>query len=329
MLASKSTGTREQAVRKDRVVVIGAGVGGLACAIELARAGLQVTVAERADQAGGKMREVAVAQPRVDAGPTVFTMRWVFDEIFEAAGSTLDQHLSLRPAQLLARHAWSTTERLDLFAAIDHSADAIARFAGPAEAAGYRAFCAEARRIYETLRDTFLTAQQTGPMGLTRNIGLSQAGRLLGIRPFDTLWGALGDHFKDPRLRQLFGRYATYCGSSPFTAPATLMLIAHVEQSGVWLVDGGMQRLAEALERLATSLGVTFHYRAHVDEIRVEQGRACGVTLRGGARLDADWVVVNADSGAVAGGAFGADASDAIPASPVAARSLSAVTAFP
>ncbi len=313
-------------MQREQVVIVGAGIGGLACAIELARAGLRVTVLERAHQAGGKMREVSVGGVRMDAGPTVFTMRWVFDQIFEAAGTALERHVRLRPAEILARHAWSATERLDLFADIDRSADAIGAFAGATAASGYRAFCAEAGRIYETLRDTFLNAQQTGPVGLARNIGLDRAGRLMGIRPFETLWGALGDHFQDQRLRQLFGRYATYCGSSPFTAPATLMLIAHVEQSGVWMVEGGMQRLAEALEALAASLGVTFRYRAHVDEVRVTSGRATGVTLADGERLDADWVVVNADAAALSSGALGAQAAGAIPATPPSARSLSAVT---
>ena len=74
---------------------------------------------------------------------------------------------------------------------------------------------------------------------------------LLAISPFDTLWQALGSHFKDPRLRQLFARYATYCGSSPFMAPATLMLVAHAEREGVFYVEGGMRRLADALVKLA------------------------------------------------------------------------------
>jgi 1-hydroxycarotenoid 3,4-desaturase len=313
-------------VAREQVVIVGAGIGGLACAIELARAGMDVTVAERADRAGGKMREVSAGGRPMDAGPTVFTMRWVFDEIFEAAGSSLEARLRLIPARILARHAWSATERLDLYADIDRSADAIGAFAGPAEAAGYRAFCAEAARIYETLRDSFLTAQQTGPVGLARNIGLNQMGRLFAIRPFETLWSALGAHFHDPRLRQLFGRYATYCGSSPFTAPATLMLIAHVEQSGVWLIEGGMQRLAEALEALATNLGVTFLYGCHVESIRVEGGRAAGVTFKGGERLDASSVVVNADAAALSRGALGAQAAGAIPMTPTSARSLSAVT---
>ena len=97
------------------VLIIGAGIAGLTCAIELARRGVGVTVLERADAPGGKMREVAVGACSLDAGPTVMTMRWVFDEIFDLAGANLDDHLTLSPVDVLARHAWSAAERLDLF----------------------------------------------------------------------------------------------------------------------------------------------------------------------------------------------------------------------
>ena len=313
-------------MRSENVVVIGAGIGGLVSAIELARAGFSVILVERANCAGGKMREVVVGAKRVDVGPTVFTMRWVFDEIFTAAGSSLEAHLKLRPAKVLARHAWTADERLDLFADVDRCAEAIGDFAGAREASGYRAFCDDARRIYDTLKTSFLTAQRAGPVGLTRSILSERSGDLMAIKPFDTMWRALGAHFVDPRLRQLFGRYATYCGSSPFEAPATLMLIAHVEQAGVWTVDGGMHRLAEALEQLAISLGVTFRYGAHVEKIGVGRAGAESVTLAAGERLRADWVVVNADSGALGAGVFGPDPARAVKPFAVRARSLSAVT---
>jgi 1-hydroxycarotenoid 3,4-desaturase len=308
------------------VVVIGAGIGGLACAIDLARAGLSVTVLERAATAGGKMREVAVGDARLDAGPTVFTMRWVFDALFDAAGADFDQAVRLQPLEVLARHAWSLDERLDLFADRDRSVEAIGLFAGAQEARGYRAFCADAGRIYDTLRDTFLTAQKPGPIGLSQAIGLSRVGDLLGLKPFDTMQRALGAHFRDPRLTQLFGRYATYCGSSPYQAPATLMLIAHVEQTGVWAIVGGMQRLAEAMAGLARSVGVAFRYGAHVDRIDLAGGRAAGVTLAEGEQVQADAVVSNAGAGALTAGVFGASVSGAAPGPARAERSLSAVT---
>jgi 1-hydroxycarotenoid 3,4-desaturase len=141
---------------KDRVLVVGAGIGGLCSAIWLARAGLSVTVCERATASGGKMREVETGGARVDSGPTVMTMRWVFDELFESAGSSLEAGLTLTPASVLARHAWSAGERLDLFADPERSQAAIGDFAGTQAARVYRSFRAESQRIYETLRDPFL-----------------------------------------------------------------------------------------------------------------------------------------------------------------------------
>ncbi len=313
-------------MRQEQILIIGAGIAGLSCAIALARQGFAVTVVERAQQPGGKMRQVAIGGSRIDAGPTVFTMRWVFDEIFEAAGATLDDYLSLRPAEVLARHAWGPSERLDLFGETARSADAIANFAGPSEAAGYLDFFREAQGIHDTLRDTFLAAAKTGPIGLAMRVGLRHTEALLRIRPFETMWSALGSHFRDPRLRQLFGRYATYCGSSPFLAPATLMLIAHVEQQGVWLVEGGMQRLAEALEGLAKSMGVVFRYGAQVDAIELKRGRVQAALLFGGDRMSADRIVVNADVAAIAEGAFGDRLAGIASQRRPAARSLSAIT---
>jgi 1-hydroxycarotenoid 3,4-desaturase len=309
-----------------RIVVIGAGIGGLACAIELAAQGCAVEVIERAACAGGKMREVGLGAAKIDAGPTVFTMRWVFDELFADAGASLADSVQLTPLDTLARHAWGATGHLDLFADIGRSADAIAGFAGPEEGRRFRAFCAEAATIYRTLREPFLTAQRPTPLSLARRIGFHRLADLFGIRPFETMWSALSKHFHDSRLRQLFGRYATYAGSSPFLAPATLMLIAHVEQDGVWIVRGGMQRLAEALERLARSLGVLFRFGDGVDRILVEQSSVVGVILESQVRIAADAVVVNADPAAVGAGLLGPDIAAVVQPRPKRERSLSALT---
>ena len=311
-------------MRAGKAVVIGAGVGGLVAALELAGRGLEVTVLERAGAPGGKMREVMAGGAAVDAGPTVFTMRWVFEEIFAEAGASLAEHLTLLPVEVLARHAWSGGQRLDLFADRERSAGAIGAFAGRAEAEGYRAFCARAGRIYATLEQPFIRAARPGsPLSLVRAAGFAE---MRGISPFSTLWRALGEHFRDPRLRQLFGRYATYCGSSPFLAPATLMLVAHVEQDGVWLVAGGMHRIAVALAGLAAAKGAVFRYGAEVREVLTEGGRASGVVLASGERIAADAVVVNADVAAVAAGMLGAGVAKATPRIAPAQRSLSAVT---
>jgi len=308
------------------VIVVGAGIGGLVSALELAASGVEVLVLERAAQLGGKLREVRVGGAATDAGPTVFTMRWVFEELFEAVGARLSDHLGLQPVSVLARHAWSESERLDLFADVPRSADAISAFAGPQAGRGYLDFCARAQRIYRTLEQPFLRSSRPSPLSLARRAGLRGLPDLLRISPLASMWQALGPHFPDPRLRQLFGRYATYCGSSPFLAPATLMLVAHVEQDGVWLVEGGMHRIASALAALAQQHGAVLRCHAPVDAILTRGGRACGVRLVGGEELPAQAVVFNGDVAALAGGLLGdAVAGASAPVAP-ARRSLSALT---
>jgi 1-hydroxycarotenoid 3,4-desaturase len=312
--------------RTKRVCIIGAGIAGLAAAAALSARGLNVTVFERASGPGGKMRSVEVAGRRIDAGPTVFTMRWAFDDLFAESGGSFSQAVSLRPAETIARHAWDGDQRLDLFPDIERSADAIGALCGPVEARGYRTFCARARDIYETLDHSFIRAGRPSPLSLFLRVGPHRLASLLRISPFATLWSALGEHFQDPRLRQLFGRYATYCGSSPFRAPATLMLVAHVEREGVWLVEGGMHRIAKALAALARARGATIRYDCHVNGIVAEHGRAGGVALRGGEIVAADAVIANTDVNALASGLLGATAAGAVDPVPSVERSLSAIT---
>jgi 1-hydroxycarotenoid 3,4-desaturase len=308
----------------ERIVVVGAGVGGLVAAALLAAAGREVEVLERAPAPGGKLREIAIGGRAFDAGPTVFTMRWVFDELFAELGRRLDDVLALRPASILARHAWSRSERLDLPATPEAAEAAIADFAGPAEARRYAAFCRRAQQVHDALERPYLRGTRPSLPALLLRCGAGGLPGLVAGAPLRTLWSALGDHFRDPRLRQLFGRYATYCGSSPFEAPATLMLVAHVERAGVWLVDGGMHRLAQALAALAAQHGARLRYATEVASIDVEGGAVAGVTLAGGERRRASAVVFNGDVGALAAGRLGAAVARAFPRPP--ARSLSALT---
>jgi 1-hydroxycarotenoid 3,4-desaturase len=307
------------------VVIIGAGVGGLAAAVTLAARGVPIVVLEKSAAPGGKLRQVALGPALVDVGPTVFTMRWVFEEMFAAAGATFSEYVKLTPLEVLARHAWGSDQQLDLFADEDRTADAIGCFAGASQARGYKRFCRRARRVYELLEHPFIRQPEPRLGNLMFSVGL-RFGGVLDIAPFSTMWTALGEYFLDPRLRQLFGRYATYCGSSPFLCPATLMLVAHVEQDGVWSVDGGMYRLAEALSTLAVDKGATLRCGAEVAEIVVAGGRASGVRLSSGEFIKAGAVIANSDVAALAGGLLGNAVVDAVPATLATARSLSAVT---
>jgi 1-hydroxycarotenoid 3,4-desaturase len=311
-------------------VVIGAGFGGLAAAVELARRGEPVVVVEREPVPGGKARRIDVAGSAIDVGPTVLTMRWVFDAMFEAAGRRLEDAVALTPAGIIARHAWGGGASLDLYPDLERSVGAIASFAGGREGDAYRRFAARGQAIAETVREPFLLAERpsiAGLVGTTARLGLRSLGRIDAHR---TMWRAISGTFRDPRLRALFARYATYVGSSPFEAPATLDLIAHVEREGVSVVEGGMTRLARAVAELAAELGATFRFESRVREILVTNGRATGVVLetRGGERevLAASAVIANVDVATVAAGALGEAARAACASPRPQRRSLSAIT---
>lgn len=311
---------------RDRVVIIGAGIGGLAAALTLASRGHDVMVLERASGPGGKMREVEVAGRRLDAGPTVLTLRRVFEQLFAEAGVDLAGTVPMTKSDIIARHAWPDGGRLDLYADRARSADAIAEFAGKGAARGYLEFCARAQRVYEFLEPSFIQRPRPGVSDLIRFAGLGGMGELWAIAPFKSLWDELGRYFPDNRLRQLFARYATYCGSSPFLAPATLMLVAHVEQEGVWLIDGGVHALALACARVAELAGATFRYGAEVQEIVVRDGRVNGVRLSSGEQIDAAAVISNGDVAALSRGLLGHAVRTAVSPDAIGPASLSAAT---
>jgi 1-hydroxycarotenoid 3,4-desaturase len=313
-------------VKPGRIIVIGAGVSGLTAAMLLAARGFAVELLEKEPHVGGRIREMSAGGMRINAGPTVLTLRPVFEELLAECGVELSRLVGLTRADVLARHAWSENERLDLFADRTQSADAIGAFAGVKARKGFLEFCDHAKDIFETMNPLFMRAERPTPVGLARSAGLRGLGGILASAPFTTLWDMLGRYFSDPRLRQLFGRYATYCGSSPFRAPATLALIAHVEQEGVWLVDGGMQRFAEALGRAAQAVGVKVRTANAVTEILVRNGRASEARLASGEVVEADAIVSAVDVSALVAGQMGPNVRTAVPIAATQPRSLSAAT---
>lgn len=286
-------------ITSNKTLVIGAGMAGLAASISLASQGEEVTLLDTRDYPGGKMRQLSSDLGGIDSGPTVFTMKYVFDRLFAMANRKLEDYVELEKAQTLARHAWSggdkTSGTFDLHANRQHSADAIGDFFGKENAQGYLRFCKDAGNIFDTLKDTMIAAQRPSPLDLAQRVGFLNFNALLGLKPLNNLWSALGSYFPDQRLQQLFGRYATYVGSSPYQAPATLMLIAHVEQEGVWLIKGGMHKLAQSMLALAKELGVTFQSGNSVNQIMMNHGRACGAILDNGEMLTAKKVIYCGD----------------------------------
>ncbi len=307
-----------------RVVVVGAGMGGLVAAAELARRGVEVLVLERAASIGGKLRVEQVAGRDIDAGPTVMTMRWVLDALFRDAGARLEDALTLRPLDVLARHAWQDGSRLDLHSEVEANVRAIAELAGASEGEGYRELARRSERIFELVQGPFMSAQRPTFASMMAHAGRVGPRAMVEIDAHRTMWSALGSCFTDTRLQQLFGRYATYAGSSPFEAPGTLNVIAHVERLGVWSVDGGMRRVAEAVAGLARAAGATIRCGAHVRELSLGSGRVRGVVLEGGQTIEADAVVFAGDASAFAERLLGRGAARA--ATPAKKRSLSAIT---
>ena len=315
------------AARTPRVVVVGAGIGGLVSALVLAHRGLDVTLVESAEQPGGKIRQVHVDGVGVDSGPTVFTMRWVLDQMLEELGTSLESILQLEPIGVLARHAWDgSPQTLDLFSDTTRTAEAIAQFSNPQEGRRFLNFCRQTRALYDTLEKPYIRSERPSLFSMVNDLGLNGLATLSGLGPFASLWRSLGRHFHDPRLQQLFGRYATYCGSSPWSAPATLMLVAQVELDGVWSVKGGMYQVATALARLGEQHGVTSRYGVACSQILTSQGRVRGVELSTGENIEADHVIFNGDVSALAHGLLGpAISSSYVPVQP-RQRSLSAFT---
>ncbi len=308
-----------------RVVIVGAGMGGLCSAIVLAHQGLDVTVVESSGAPGGKVHSREVHGVAIDSGPTVFTMRWVFDALLRSVGTRLEDEMRIQPLPVLARHFWPDGSQLDLSANALESEAAIAAWSSGDEARRFRDFCKTTRQLYATLEGPMIRAQRPSMGGFMGDLGWRGLGVLAQLGPMRSLWQQLGQQFADPRLRQLFARYATYCGSSPWQSPATLMLIAQVEMDGVWSVDGGMVALADALSRVARRRGAVFRYHSTCQRIEQRQGRICGVQLESGEFLPADRVIFNGDAQALRSGLLGQGLKAAVPEAPPP-RSLSALT---
>jgi phytoene desaturase len=279
-----------------RAAVVGAGLGGLSAAISLAAGGWTVEVYERGPGPGGKAGTQRLYGFRFDTGPSLLTMPWVFRDLFAEAGARFEDRLELIPLSVICRYFWRDGLRFDAPAGADaFTAAAAATFGEPA--ANLQRFFTRARRIYDITAHLFLEKSlhewsTLRAEGFLRS--LLQIGRIDSMRSLHDANAATVD---DPRLVQLFDRYATYNGSSPFLTPGTMAIIPDVEyRGGAFALGGGIYALPTALERLARELGVVLHYERPVERILVEPGsrRVRGVAVAG-ERLDYDVVVSNVD----------------------------------
>jgi phytoene desaturase len=287
-----------------RTLVIGGGLGGLAVALRLAARGVRVTIFEQAPTLGGKMNLWETEGFRFDTGPSLITMPWIFEELFEAAGTKLCDHIVLTEVQPLARYVFDDGTRFTYTTSMPSWLETIRRLE-PRDEEGFLRYMALGARLFELSRATFFA----GPP-----LARLQPGALRALRraPLRHAWGnyhnAVCAHFRSPHLRQLFDRYTTYVGSSPYRTPATLTVIPYIEHAfGGWHVHGGLYRLVEALADIARRRGVVIETGARVVAVEQESGRVAAVRLAGGKRHEADIVVMNGDPslmpGLLAGGA--------------------------
>lgn len=274
-----------------RVIVIGAGIGGLSAAIRLAVSGHRVTVYEKNPQVGGKMYEISAGGFRWDTGPSVITMRHVFEDLFRAAGKRLDDYLTFLPVNPLTRYFYPDGTVFDASANLTEMAQRIAAL-DERDVEGYLAYLSYAARIHRITGKVFIYDRPPTP----RSFAKVPVRDWLKADPLRTMQGAIESHVRSPQLRQLLGRFATYVGGSPYEAPATLNVIAHVElNGGVWYPQGGVYSIARAFERLAHELGIEICTGQGVQQILTQGGRAVGVMLENGQTVKADAVLSNLD----------------------------------
>jgi phytoene desaturase len=275
-----------------KISVIGAGLGGLSAACLLAAKGHKVTVFEKNENTGGKMNIIESDGYRFDTGPSLLTMPFILEKLFEECGARMNDYLSLEPLDPICRYFYPDGTVFNNYEDKHETKNEIMAFA-PQDADSYPDFLEYARSLYQKTADAFIFNPLFGVSDLKGSDLLS----FFGIDAFTTVSKRVDSAFDSSYLRKFFKRFTTYNGSSPFLAPATLNVISHVEiNQGGYYVKGGLYKVAEALTSLAKSLGVEFIFNAEIASIDVEEFRATGVKFRSGKKVTSDLVISNSDA---------------------------------
>ncbi|MBN1640506.1 MAG: phytoene desaturase [Anaerolineae bacterium] len=276
----------------ERVVIVGAGLGGLSAAIHLAAAGCRVAVFERNEDVGGKASQIESDGYRWDVGPTVITLRHVLEDLFAAAGRRMDDYLTMVPMDPLTRYHYPDGAVLDIAASLAQTVANIEALA-PGDLDGYLRFLAYAARQYRALSPIMLYGDPPTLADIAR-VPLRDVARVDFRRNMDQ---AISAHVRSTYLRRLLDRFATYLGASPYAARAYLNVIAHVElTAGLSYPRGGTYQISLAYRRLAEELGVTIHTAAPVVRILTDDGAATGIELSDRSVERADALIANVDA---------------------------------
>ena len=288
--------TQSESERGHDVIVVGGGMGGLAAAIALGAAGRRVLLLERATVVGGKVGEIVVDGVVCDTGPSILTLPEVVDDVLRHAGMSVAEHLPLVRPTPSFRYRFSSGQTVDVEVELADTLRNVEGSLGVEAARELQGFLRYAESIWKTSKDDFVFGAAPGAATLAR-LALTRPIDMLKVDPLRSMRQAIRAQIKSPELRALLLRYATYNGSDPTTAPATLNCIAWVELGlGGFGVAGGMGALRDTLLRAATKVGVVVHTGVAVDGVVVVDGRVVGVRV-GDEVINAAAVVVNADVG--------------------------------
>ena len=309
--------------KRKKIAVVGAGIGGLVSALKLAHEGFEVKVFERSEYPGGKIRTLEANSGPINIGPTVLTMLPIFQNLFREVGEDIFDHLELKEQNILARHWWSDGTEFDLFTNKNNTFDEIRNVFGSNAANQYMEFFHTTEKMFTCFEKPVMKTVSPAPIEILKEICKTPT-VIPALFPFRTLDKYLKSKFSEPKLQQLFGRYATYVGGSPLNSPSLMALVWQAEAKGVWTVKGGISSVAKAIERLAEDRGVEFIYGHRVIEIQQSKHLVNKVCLDDGTNYEADAIIFNGDPRALALGLLGEGLSKVTKKTRNTPRSLSA-----
>jgi phytoene desaturase len=281
-------------MEKKNCAIIGSGLGGLAAAIRLAKQGLNVYVYEKNSLPGGKASQIIEKGFRFDTGPSLLTMPFVLEELFADAGEKLTNYIALKPLLINCKYYYPDGTILNAYNNKDKFIkEVISKTTEKAD--NLIKLFKSSKLIYDLTANMFLFNSLSEPGNLINKRSFKTLLRINKLDLFKTLHESNSKTLQDKKMVQFFDRYATYNGSNPYSAPATLKIIQHVENGmGAYICENGIYGIADALYKLALKCGVVFNFNKNVEMIFHDNGKVTGLKINS-EKIDFDIVVSNAD----------------------------------